>query len=266
MERYCGVLSRQITSRRFPYGSLNRYIFESTTMKALVARYDLQGRLPEFARSKGGVLKLEHSGYDGLTVTKGQGQLNLADGSSDKKLRKLITKHLADRFGWDVDNCVKYIPEQAGSWGKVELSDGDFARTQEAESGTQELRDSSYVRYEVLVSHRDTRSRHRVGNADVLVPFTLYGQIQTIIHLQLKPGSPTTERELLLVEIKPCQIQEGRYGFKEYERHRTSLVLDLTVLRAVVGRIWDRGKWVIVERKGGIDHAQYMDPDWANGG
>jgi hypothetical protein len=113
------------------------------------------------------------------------------------------------------------------------------------------------TKYEILVPIRESSGRRR--QAERWAPRTLYGQLVRILVARLRPiGSQTHESNLLLAEIAPCQSEQDNYGFTQYSRLLVSRLVDITAIRSVVGRIMDRQNWVIVERKGGIDHAQYI--------
>lgn len=48
MERYCGLLARAVSSRKYPYSSLNRRILEIQTLHSVRNMYDLHDRLPVY--------------------------------------------------------------------------------------------------------------------------------------------------------------------------------------------------------------------------
>lgn len=59
------------------------------------------------------------------------------------------------------------------------------------------------------------------------------------------PGPVMTQRDEVMTHLKPPSIIDG------------------TTLRAVVGRIFDRDKWVIVKREGNMEHAEYVGINFA---
>lgn len=41
MERYCGVLQRQLSSRRFPYACLDRIVYQDALLSHIKTKYNL---------------------------------------------------------------------------------------------------------------------------------------------------------------------------------------------------------------------------------
>lgn len=80
--------------------------------------------------------------------------------------------------------------------------------------------------------------------------------LSSYLQLRLDPSVHIDKHDLLA----PCQIRKDSHGFLR----PPPLILNLTVFRALVGRICDANSWVIVEGNGGISHAQCVDPDWAD--
>lgn len=49
--------------------------------------------------------------------------------------------------------------------------------------------------------------------------------------------------------------------FYEYTVHGAPEVIDGSTARADVGRIYDNGKWVLIQPSAGVDHAEYLNPN-----
>jgi hypothetical protein len=55
--------------------------------------------------------------------------------------------------------------------------------------------------------------------------------------------------------VKQCNAERSREGFWEYKTLGGLEAVDLELIQCVVGRIFDRGKWVIIDRSGELAHA-----------
>lgn len=69
-----------------------------------------------------------------------------------------------------------------------------------------------------------------------------------------------TPQTFILIDIDQCNTTRDRYGLYEYQNFGASEVVEASSARALVGRIFDNGKWTFVRREGNIEHAEYHDP------
>jgi len=90
-----------------------------------------------------------------------------------------------------------------------------------------------------------------------MVLTTFFGELQRIIKidlpatLQLNLKDPQT---LFYAIIKQCNAKQSRGGFWEYKELGGLEAVDIGLVQCVVGRIFDRGKWVIIDRSGERAH------------
>jgi hypothetical protein len=87
---------------------------------------------------------------------------------------------------------------------------------------------------------------------------TFFGELQQIIKVDLPatPGLNLKEPQVVFYAIvKQCNAERSRDGFWEYRALGGLEAVDLGLIQCVVGRIFDRGKWVIVDRSGERAHA-----------
>ncbi|KAG8976844.1 hypothetical protein FRB94_013777 [Tulasnella sp. JGI-2019a] len=97
------------------------------------------------------------------------------------------------------------------------------------------------------------------------VPTTFFGQLLHALAVTIQPSPELSDVDktkgftLMLLDVEPCNTVWGQYGFYEYRSSSACQVIDATAVRAVVGRIWDGGKWVIVKRSGSHEHARYQN-------
>jgi len=87
---------------------------------------------------------------------------------------------------------------------------------------------------------------------------TYFGELQRIIKidvpatLQLNLNKPQT---LFFAIVKQCKATQSKEGFWEYSNLGGLEAVDVGLVQCVVGRIFDRGKWIIVDRSGERAHA-----------
>lgn len=111
----------------------------------------------------------------------------------------------------------------------------------------------TFTQYDVL---EDKNKNNRRAPVD-FVPVTYYGQVLNILEIPLsrsKRCKIQEDRMWLLAEIMPC-ITEAYPGTEIY-RHKTfgtPIIVNLESIEGPIGRIYDRGHWVIVDRGGGLN-------------
>ena len=93
---------------------------------------------------------------------------------------------------------------------------------------------------------------------------TFFGQLLRIFVINLipldLPKEDAVSRPYILLEVAPCLTMRDPYGFYEYTSYnKTTEVIDASAARALIGRIWDNEKWVLVRRVGVVEHADYHD-------
>ncbi|KAF8121487.1 hypothetical protein K438DRAFT_1653858 [Mycena galopus ATCC 62051] len=95
------------------------------------------------------------------------------------------------------------------------------------------------------------------------VPQVCYGQLEQILVCEL-PENPLfrafSGQTRLLAVLVPCSTA-GRDATKEilsYTQTNTKIVTDLQSVSAVIGRMQTRGKWVIIDRTGGLVKPEFV--------
>ena len=87
---------------------------------------------------------------------------------------------------------------------------------------------------------------------------TFFGELQRIVKIDLPPTSQLNLKEpqsLFYAIVRECNASRSREGFWEYKELGGLEAVDIGLLQCVVGRIFDRGKWVIIDRGGERAHA-----------
>lgn len=87
---------------------------------------------------------------------------------------------------------------------------------------------------------------------------TFFGELQQIVKIDL-PATPHLNlkepQAVFYAIVKQCKAEQSRGGFREYKELGGLEAVDLGLIQCVVGRIFDRGKWVIIDRSGERAHA-----------
>ena len=88
---------------------------------------------------------------------------------------------------------------------------------------------------------------------------TFFGELQRIVKVDV-PATPRLNlkepQTLFFAIVKQCNAVQRREGFWEYTTPLGGLeAVDIGLVQCAVGRILDRGKWVIVDRSGERAHA-----------
>ena len=95
---------------------------------------------------------------------------------------------------------------------------------------------------------------------------TFYGQIQHIFHVRM----PATDdlhldkpENLLLASIKNCPIEQHNVNDLDMHYYRNeegyTEVVDISAIQCLVGRVFDRGWWTIIDRSGKLARAEAVE-------
>lgn len=90
-----------------------------------------------------------------------------------------------------------------------------------------------------------------------------FGELQRIVKIDV-PATPQLNlkepQTLFFAIVKQCNATQSKEGFWEYTVLGGLEAVDIGLIQCVVGRIFDRGKWVIIDRSGDRAHAD-IDTD-----
>jgi hypothetical protein len=109
----------------------------------------------------------------------------------------------------------------------------------------------SLLQYTQLVD----RHAHRRRKTPDFELENFFGQLKHILVLelpsaqQLNLDEPTTVILALIQEVK-ATLRNGIYYYKDFGVEE---VVDLSNVQCVVGRIWDRNEWAIIDRSDNVD-------------
>lgn len=264
MERYCSRLGRAVASRKHPYASLSRRVLEQASLDGVVNTFSLQNDLPRYTKmhfsSPSQTLSLPH--YHDIALIGPHHRLNLDRKPDLRSLRNRIALHLSTQWGVSAEIVKQHVPSVVQQYSRVHIVDGDTISSTEGSKHQQDnKRDATFLQYELLVD----RYAHRPRAKPEFVPTTFFGQLHRALAVQIQPSPDLPDVDsahgstFILLDVEPCDTAQDRYGFYEYNQTRALCIIDGTAARALVGRIRDGGKWVIVKREGGHEHASYQD-------
>ena len=87
---------------------------------------------------------------------------------------------------------------------------------------------------------------------------TFFGELHRIVKISVPATSELNLKEpqaLFFAIIKQCNATQSKEGFWEYAALGGLEAVDLGLVQCLVGRVFDRGKWVIIDRSGDRAHA-----------
>lgn len=265
MERYCSRLLRAVSSRKYPYTSLNRRIFETQTLLAIRNTYELHEALPRYtlghnSRVQNAWEDEQSTQYSDLKLIGPSRVVELDQGLDP--LRNRIAIHLMTRNNVTSRSLVlSHLPKKILQWAKIQIKDGDVVSSVHGDNREEEnQRTASYCQYELLV---DSLARYRTV-APVLDGKTFFGELERVFMLHLRRNEAIKQFEdevILLLDIRSCNTSTDADGFFEYQNYGPREVVDASALRAVVGRIRQGNTWTFVRRPGVFEHATYTYAD-----
>ncbi|KAF8345262.1 hypothetical protein F5887DRAFT_1061833 [Amanita rubescens] len=234
IERYCGDVVRHVKNRRYPYISINNYVTASAQLAQLKLRYNLDKELSFGSRPD----QDDHAGhiYD-------ESPRKLSRLSRDvyaKAVATLVT--LGDS---SLRTVKKWFPEDTEilQFGKVtRINGGDSMHGRDLVGLREHERDASFVRYYQYI---DKNRRFRNKRVE-LEERTYYGQLRRVLVIK----KPQEAKDILLAVVQSIKVDEtpGGCNITFYKEMGPSYVVDLNTVECVVGRIWDRERWAIVDR------------------
>ncbi|KAF9791037.1 hypothetical protein BJ322DRAFT_422834 [Thelephora terrestris] len=260
MERFCGFLKRDgVRSRRKPYASLDNRVRHVAQLHNTKIRYNLVDLLSLTGPTReGGEVFPEHPQRVFMQPRR---MLKL-----DENVRAKLTMALITRFsplkGPKIPSFVakKYVPTgDVLQWGWVKISEGGDKMCCHAMIKPESLgRDCTYIRYEATVD-RNARAKNKQPN---MVLKTFFGELQRVIRIDI-PATPQLNlaepQALFFAIIKQCNATQSKDGFWEYTALGGLEAIDIELVQCVVGRLFDRGKWVIIDRSGERAHVDIGD-------
>lgn len=167
--------------------------------------------------------------------------------------------------------------EEFSHWGRLQIMDGgDKIGCQAIGKHRYDSRDNTYVRVSSFpsilqfVHYPDNKKYEATSDAMAesedapaeMEVRTHFGELQQIFRIEV-PQSPHLHLDhpqtLFLAAIKDCDASFSEDGFWEFKTAGKLTVVDLGTIQCVVGRVYDQGKWVIIDRSGDLAHINIGD-------
>ncbi|KAJ7688114.1 hypothetical protein B0H17DRAFT_1135769 [Mycena rosella] len=228
MEHYCGFLKHGLRSKRFPWANLNNCTLNYAYMEQIGVRYDLSDELSIFGLRSSAPTQSEHV-YEHYP----QAILRVPYQKKHKPendIRKKIARYFCDVLGQPLNRVLPLLPEIMPSWGKFEIEVKKRVPPQNTMSWVQQL---------------------------------CYRRLDQILECQLPTGNlwgAFSGQIRLLAVLTPCSTS-GKDATQEmvtYTQTNSQIVTDLQSVSAVIGQIKTRGKWVIIDRTGGLIKPEFV--------
>ena len=96
-----------------------------------------------------------------------------------------------------------------------------------------------------------------------LVCTTFYGRLDRILQCELDNNATWSKFKntlFLLAVITPCSTggQDAAQAHVTYSGTTAQIVTDLRAVQCVVGRVWSRGHWGILDRSGNLARTEFI--------
>ncbi|KAF9472876.1 hypothetical protein BDN70DRAFT_818022 [Pholiota conissans] len=249
MERFCGLISRHINSHRFPFANIDSYVTAIAQLDQIKLRYNAYDQLSLVPEDAENSREFFFEGYDHSTLLYPRiKKPNICAGLHKQIIAALATrydKHISAVRPHFFSECVEF-------WGRIRRQGASdtMRAAQMTKSVAEDGRDASFVRYELLV---DKYARFK-NRKPLLELKTFYGQIQYFIVVQIPANddlSLATSDTVILASIVRCKTVSHRtnpLGMESYQTMGGTDVVDIGTIQCLVGRIFDRGYWTIIDR------------------
>ncbi|KAJ3508428.1 hypothetical protein NMY22_g16620 [Coprinellus aureogranulatus] len=249
MERFCGSLKRALSSKSRPWANLANHCLLRCWQQQLQVRYDVQDELEDaerdYRRMPVDVLNANETLYEGYDecIVSTPCREGYAFSHSDKA-------RVADYFraalkGRSTVSAIKRaLPSTYCLWGKVRLGRSAYIHAKWAVNDLDERRDSTFVRYELpLILNNQA------------VNTVWYGQVLSILAVDLPDNAAALHEHAgtthLLALVQPCRTPNNADARNEVVAYKDTLepvIIDVTHITALVGRVESRGQWHLVDR------------------
>ncbi|KAH9946895.1 hypothetical protein B0H21DRAFT_857356 [Amylocystis lapponica] len=260
MERFCGTLLPALKNRRYPYASLSHYAVDIAQLYQIELLYDMQQELSLRPQSVSHLAEYKSDAYPKAVLRPPHrvSEISLA-------MHTKIAQSLATRFDTTMAVARRIVPRNLSQWGKVQRVDGgDLMHAADIVSATENTRDATYVRYQLLVDRnaRNTRVQPQ------FTPKNFYGQLRNIFVLnipssrELRTSAPSTLLLAAIQTVKTKQAKDISIAFyKEENKAGPIEVVDLAAIQCLVGRVYDtqRKWWGFIDRSGPLAQAAFID-------
>ncbi|PPQ68810.1 hypothetical protein CVT24_007695 [Panaeolus cyanescens] len=247
MERHCNTLLPAVRNRRHPYPSISRFVTASAQLDQIRLMYDADGQL-DLDPVKPEPKTVVYRRYSKYRLLQPRRKEHLSDALKNLVWVSLVTRFTTTENPITRNTVRDLVPleDEVVQFGKVRIGDGaeqisgcDFVSKRE------DSRDSTFLKYVQLVDKR----AHRRG-ASVFVEQEFFGQLKRILVIDLPklPQINVKKAQTIVFALVQIATTEKKYGFHSFKRMGRNDLVDLKTVKCVVGRVWDREQWTIVDR------------------
>ncbi|KAJ7752315.1 hypothetical protein B0H16DRAFT_1546550 [Mycena metata] len=261
-ERFCGSIGPGIRSRRFPWASLDRHVFENAQLTQIKVVYNVADELsltdpPEDIKGA-----YSDPSYPSCVLLPPKSPSRPAPNQITTIAAALSTRSGATMT--QVNAALKTATiEEWGKVKRVDFDEGDTMRASALGTTAEDSRDATHVRYEML-EDKHMRKRKRQPEFELK---THYGQLTHIyrVHFPQKCKAMRIEdgTTYILAAIRNYVLSEDDPQLRGLDIHFYSRrggldVIDMTSVQCLVGRVQDLSDdWAIIDRSGGLARAEW---------
>ncbi|KAI0087703.1 hypothetical protein BDY19DRAFT_892356 [Irpex rosettiformis] len=265
MERYCGTLQPAFKSRRFPFAAINRHVLDHARLTHIRISYasSIRDRLaldaPNLEGYYGGI-------YENCALLPSHRVRTFGRGVTDKIVGTLCTR-FASTSPAVVRSALSNVVRE---WERIRfLPEGDIVSAAAYHSNDETVsvirpdsRDNTFVRYEQIV---DLNARYR-NLPSIWEQQAFFGQLMHVIAVDITaiPSLNIPSTTFLFAIIRSCKVisRHPKLDIHYYTEFGPLEVVDMTTVQCIVGRVYDRGQWAIVDRSGCLNRAIYAEDEY----
>nr|GAT57216.1 predicted protein [Mycena chlorophos] len=266
MERFCGTLSAGIRSRRHPWASLDRHVFETAQLAQIKTLYNVVEEL-SLDEPRNPIVRgsFSHPSYPACVLLPPKSR-------TQPEIEPIVTA-LATRLDCLVADARAALRvatvEEYGKVKRVDTDEGDTMHSCSLGTKAEDARDASYVRYEALID----QNASKVNAPILLKKETFYGRLTRIYRVTFDAGVPELDLEpattIIFAAVRVCKLESKKNQVAQlldglnihfYSGYGALEVLDITTLQGLVGRVpTSGGRWAIIDRNGPLRLAEWAD-------
>ncbi|KAF8675268.1 Transposase family tnp2 [Rhizoctonia solani] len=242
VEQYCWEIVGCARSKVVPYPTINRHILQMAQLALVACRFPIIRKAMLFGKSQAPVrsskMEMIYHGYPNTILR----YPHLPGFPLNPHVRRRLAQYFHTNYQeWTFHAWLAFIPDRAERWGKLRIPEGDSV--------------CCAAVVDPLLSDLNENFRNRPCN---MVDAFGYGRLDFIIALTLprskkfKIDEPTLH---ILAHITEAKGAEGDAAtdFVSFTQFGRSIILDVTSVQRVVGRIYTKGvkelgEWYIIDR------------------
>ncbi|CAE6402042.1 unnamed protein product, partial [Rhizoctonia solani] len=273
VERYCREIVGCAKSKVVPYPTINRHVLQMSQLAATACRFPVIRKAMLFGKSQAPVkssrMEKIYAEYPDTILR----FPHLRAFPLEDRVRRRIAAYFHTNFPNQTFHAwLKFIPERAERWGKLRIPDGgDCIRCAAVVDpfSAYGKRDSSFVRY---TFQKDANENYPNRTPDMIDAFG-YGRLDFILAITLPASKKFKLKEPklhILAHITEAKGAEGNAAtdFVSFTQFGRSVILDVTSVNSVVGRVFTKGvkasgEWYIIDRSPDMCETVFHAPEHA---